>query len=484
MIVPVILCGGSGTRLWPLSRELYPKQFMPLLDSETTLLQATARRAMEMLPDSRPIVVCNENHRFMVAAQLQAAGIGADSILLEPAGRGTAPAIAVAALEAIERTAGGDPLLFVLPADHYMADAVPLGLALRRSTPPAEEGKLVLFGIPPAGAETEYGYIRTNRPLSPAGDDGSGEPDMFGVAGFVEKPESSAAESFQSSGEYLWNTGIFLMKSSSYLEHLSRFAPQVLECASSAHSKARRDLDFLRLDGESFEVCPNVSIDYAVIEKTADAVVVLLETGWRDLGAWSRIYEVIGKDEMGNATVGDVILKGVSNSYVNAQSRLVAAIGVDRFIIVETKDAVLIAPMENAQEVRHVVEELQERGREEAKTHSRVYRPWGDYESIDFGERFQVKRITVAPGSKLSLQKHMHRAEHWIVVKGTAKMTRDSEEILLSENQSTYVPLGMVHRIENPGRIPLEIIEVQTGSYLQEDDIVRLDDVYGRAEQK
>ncbi len=483
MIIPVILCGGSGTRLWPLSRELYPKQLMPLLDNETTLLQATAARARQILPESEPIVVCNENHRFMVAAQLQAAGIEGHSILLEPKARNTAPAIAVAALEAIRQADGGDPLLLVLPADHYMVDTAVLGLAVHEGTAPAKEGKLVLFGIRPAGAETEYGYIRKGGRLTPADGDGHTVPEIFGVEDFVEKPGASAAAAFQASGEYLWNSGIFLMRSSFYLEHLSRFAPEVLDCASRALSGARRDLDFLRLDGEAFEACPNVSIDYAVTEKTSDAVVVALETGWRDIGSWSHIYQVMEKDDAGNATKGDVILKGVHNSYVHAHNRLVAAIGVDHFIIVETKDAVLVAPMDQARYVRLIVRELQDRHRDEAVSHSKVYRPWGNYESIDCGERFQAKRITVAPGCKLSLQKHYHRAEHWIIVKGTAKITIDSKEILLSENQSTYVPLGTVHRLENPGRIPLELIEVQTGGYLREDDIERFDDVYGRAGQ-
>ena len=482
MIIPVILCGGSGTGLWPVSRELYPKQLMALLGGQMSLLQTTVQRAAEVVPGANPIVVCNENQRFMVAAQLQASGIQARSIILEAQGRNTAPAIAAAALEAMRE--GGDPVLLVLPADHFIADSAPLASSLQCARHWADQGEIVAFGIKPAAPETGYGYVKQGEDLQIQGQKGVDQPQAFRIAAFAEKPDRDAARSFVTSGQYLWNSGMFLFRSSAYLQQLQQFAPKIAECCTAAHARANRDLDFLRLDSESLEACPSTSVDRALMEKIGNAVVVSLDVAWRDLGAWSDLYEVLEKDPAGNVLVGDVIAEHVKHSYLHATNRMIAAAGVSDLVVVETKDAVLVAPLDRVQEVKDIVSRLQAEGRQEVKVHSRVYRPWGSYESIDLGDRFQVKRITVNPGGKLSLQKHYHRAEHWVVVKGTARITKDGDELFLSENQSTYVPLGMLHRLENPGRIPLELIEVQTGSYLKEDDIERQDDVYGRVNDK
>jgi mannose-1-phosphate guanylyltransferase / mannose-6-phosphate isomerase len=482
MIIPVILCGGSGTGLWPVSRELYPKQLMALLGGQMSLLQDTVRRAADVVPGAQPIVVCNENQRFMVAAQLQALDVQARSIILEARGRNTAPAIAAAALEAMGE--GEDPLLLVLPADHFLADTAPLAASFHCARYWADRGEIVAFGIKPTAPETGYGYVKQGEVLPMEGETGGDQPQAFRIAAFAEKPDRDAAGSFLASGQYLWNSGMFLFRSSTYLKQLGQFAPRIAECCTAAHARANRDLDFLRLDGAALETCPSSSIDRALMEKIGHAVVVSLDVAWRDLGAWSDLHEVLEKDPAGNVLVGDVIAEHVRHSYLHATNRMIAAAGVSDLVVVETKDAVLVAPLDRVQEVKDLVGRLQAEGREEVKVHSRVYRPWGSYESIDLGDRFQVKRITVNPGAKLSLQKHYHRAEHWVVVKGTARITKDREELFLSENQSTYVPLGMLHRLENPGRIPLELIEVQTGSYLKEDDIERRDDVYGRLNDK
>ncbi|MGE8220620.1 MAG: mannose-1-phosphate guanylyltransferase/mannose-6-phosphate isomerase [Stenotrophomonas acidaminiphila] len=464
-ITPVILSGGSGTRLWPLSRETYPKQFLPLTGT-LTMLQATWHRAAAVAARG-PLVIANEAHRFVAAEQLQQAGAEPQAIILEPMGRNTAPAIAVAALEATRQ--GDDPLLLVLPSDHVIADEAAFHAAVRQAATAAEAGKLVTFGIVPTGPETGYGYIKA------APGDGA-RP----VERFVEKPDLDTATAYVASGQYLWNSGMFLFRASRYLEELARFNPAMLERSRTAWESARRDTDFTRLDADAFAAVPSDSIDYAVMEKTADAVVVALDAGWSDVGSWTALRDVSARDDDGNAHHGDVIAIDCRNTYAYGE-RLVALVGLDDVIVVETDDAVLVGRADRMQEVKDVVARLKADGRSEAAWHRKVYRPWGAYDSIDNGERFQVKRITVKPGGTLSLQMHHHRAEHWVVVSGTAEVTRGDEVLLLSENQSTYIPLGVTHRLRNPGKLPLELIEVQSGSYLGEDDIVRFEDTYGRS---
>lgn len=464
-IVPVILSGGSGTRLWPLSRESYPKQFLPLV-GERSMLQATWLR-VAALAAQPPIVVANEEHRFVAAEQLQQLDVRPQAMLLEPIGRNTAPAIAVAALEATR--SGGDALLLVLPSDHVIADEAKFRETVQLAAPAADAGKLVTFGIVPTGPETGYGYIKAA--------DGQG---TRAVERFVEKPDLETASGYVASGQYYWNSGMFLFKASRYLQELERFQPQMLAGSRSAWQQARRDADFTRLDKDAFAAVPSDSIDYAVMEKTADAVVVPLDAGWNDVGSWTALRDVSQQDGDGNAHQGDVIAIDCRNTYAYGQ-RLVAMVGLDDVIVVETDDAVLVGKADRMQEVKTVVAQLKADGRSEATWHRKVYRPWGAYDSIDNGERFQVKRITVKPGGTLSLQMHHHRAEHWIVVSGTAEVTRGDEVILLAENQSTYIPLGVTHRLRNPGKLPLELIEVQSGSYLGEDDIVRFEDTYGRS---
>ena len=463
-IQPVILSGGSGTRLWPLSREAYPKQFLPLA-GENSMLQTTWLRAAPVA-DLPPVIVANETHRFVVAEQLQQVGISPKAILLEPVGRNTAPAIAIAALEALAD--GSDPLLLVLPSDHVVTDPSAFHTAVREAAPAAADGRLVTFGIVPTGPETGYGYIKA------AAGDGA-RP----VERFVEKPDLATAEGYVASGNYFWNSGMFLLKASTYLTELERFAPDMVAGCRAAFASASRDADFTRLDKARFEAVPSDSIDYAVMEKTADAVVLPLDAGWNDVGSWSALRDVSERDANGNASRGDVISIDCRNSYAYAKN-LVAMVGLEDVIVVETDDAVLVAHADKVQQVKDVVARLKADGRSEATWHRKVYRPWGAYDSIDQGERFQVKRITVKPGGTLSLQMHHHRAEHWIVVSGTAEVTRGDEVILLAENQSTYIPLGVTHRLRNPGKLPLELIEVQSGSYLGEDDIVRFEDTYGR----
>lgn len=485
MIVPVILSGGAGTRLWPLSRELYPKQLLPLA-GEQTMLQETVGR-LAGLPDlGAPLVVCNENHRFMVAEQLRRIGREAAAILLEPVGRNTAPAAALAALRAV--AAEDDPLLLLLPADHLIKRPEALCRAVTAAVPLAEAGRLLTFGIVPAGPETGYGYIRADKSSDlaanlapPVAELAPPAFPVYPVAEFVEKPDRATAEDYVASGAYYWNSGMFLFRASVFLAELERLAPAMLAACRRALAGAAADLDFVRLEAAAFAACPADSIDYAVMEKTAAAAVVPLDAGWSDVGSWAALWETGEQDGDGNVISGDVLTHDASNCYLYASTRLLAAVGVEGHVVVETGDAVLVAPKERVQEVKAIVERLKKDGRDEALLHRRVNRPWGSYECIDAAERFQVKRITVNPGATLSLQMHHHRAEHWVVVKGTARVTRGDEVLTVAENESTYIPLGVSHRLENPGKIPLELIEVQSGSYLGEDDIVRFEDNYGRA---
>ncbi|KLD75820.1 mannose-1-phosphate guanylyltransferase/mannose-6-phosphate isomerase [Xanthomonas hyacinthi] len=463
-VLPIILSGGSGTRLWPLSRESYPKQFLPLV-GEHSMLQATWLRAAHVAGHA-PIVVANEEHRFVAAEQLQQIGVKPQSILLEPKGRNTAPAIAVAALEATRN--GADPLLLVLPSDHVIRDEAAFQAAVQVAAAAAEQGKLVTFGIKPTAPETGYGYIKAGA--------GTG---ASAVERFVEKPDLATAQGYLASGEYYWNSGMFLFRASRYLEELRRFQPAIADACTRAWNAATRDADFTRLDKDAFAASPSDSIDYAVMEKTADAVVVPLDAHWNDVGSWSALLDVSPQDAQGNAHHGDVIEIDCHNTYAYG-SRLIAMVGLQDVVVVETDDAVLVGHRGRIQEVKEIVARIKASGRSEATWHRKVYRPWGAYDSIDNGQRFQVKRITVKPGATLSLQMHHHRAEHWTVVSGTAEVTRGEEVLLLTENQSTYIPLGVTHRLKNPGKLPLELIEVQSGSYLGEDDIVRFEDTYGR----
>lgn len=464
-IVPVILSGGSGTRLWPLSREAYPKQFLPLVGDDT-MLQATWKRVAS-IAGAAPIVVANQEHRFMAAEQLRECKVMPQALILEPVGRNTAPAIAIAALQALAN--GDDALLLVLPSDHVVRNEAAFHAAVKQAAIAAEAGKLVTFGIVPTAPETGYGYIKA------AAGDG-----VRAVDRFVEKPDLATAEQYVASGEYFWNSGMFLFKASRYLKELEALQPAILAACRQALDKAARDNDFIRLDAEAFAASPNDSIDYAVMEKTADAAVVPLDAEWNDVGSWSALWEVSDKDADGNACHGDVIALDCKNSYAYG-NRLIAMVGLQDIVVVETDDAVFVGHKDRVQDVKEIVGQIKRDGRSEAAAHRKVYRPWGAYDSIDNGARFQVKRITVKPGATLSLQMHHHRAEHWIVVSGTAEVTRGDEVILLSENQSTYIPLGVTHRLKNPGKLPLELIEVQSGSYLGEDDIVRFEDQYGRA---
>ena len=462
-ITPVVLSGGSGTRLWPLSRELYPTQLLKLVGTHTMLQDTVLRLAG--LDAAPPVVVCNESHRFLVAEQLRQLGLKARAIVLEPVGRNTAPAIALAAYAA-------DPgaLLLVLPADHVIRDAPAFQDAIRRALPAAEAGRLVTFGIVPDAPETGYGYIRR----------GAADGEVFRIAQFVEKPDLARAQGFLASGEYYWNSGMFLFKASRYIEELQKYAPDIAAAALAGQQHSQPDLDFTRIDKAAFEACRSESIDYAVMEKTADAVVVPLDAGWSDVGSWAALYDASPADADGNVLLGDVVVEDTEGCLLHAESRLVTAVGLRDHIVVETKDAVLVAPKDRVQDVKKLVARLKAEGRYEHSLHREVFRPWGSYDSIDNGDRFQVKRLTIKPGAVLSLQLHHHRAEHWIVVAGTAQITRGEEVFLLEENQSTYIPLGVKHRIQNPGKIPLHVIEVQSGTYLGEDDIVRFEDQYGR----
>jgi len=467
MLVPVILSGGAGTRLWPLSRELHPKQLLPLVGRHT-MLQDTVRR-LAGLEAGAPIVVCNEAHRFMVAEQLRSIDCKPRAIVLEPAGRNTAPAIALAA-HATLAGEEGDPLLLVLPADHVIVDVSAFHRAIEVAGVAARNGALVAFGIVPTTPETGYGYIRR----------GALAGGSYRIAEFVEKPELTRAQAFLATGEYYRNSGMFLFRARRYLEELEKFSPDIAAVCGNSFAGAVRDLDFTRIDPGTFRDCRSESIDYAVMEKTADAVVVPLEAGWSDVGTWTSLHAACEHDAQGNALFGDVMVEDTHDSYVYSESRLVATVGLRDHVVVETKDAVLVAPKDRVQDVKKLVARLKAYGRYEHALHRQVFRPWGSYDNIDIGERFQVKRLVVHPGGVLSLQMHHHRAEHWVVVSGTARITRGDETFLLEENQSTYIPIGVRHRIENPGRIPLHIIEVQSGGYLGEDDIVRFEDRYGR----
>lgn len=468
MLIPVIMAGGSGSRLWPLSRQLNPKQFLCLADSELSMLQATIKR-LDGLDVALPRLICNEEHRFLAAEQLRRLGLESANILLEPVGRNTAPAVALAALQACAD--GQDPLLLVLAADHLIQKADAFQDCVRQALPLALAGKLVTFGIVATQPETGYDYIEKGERVEAGG---------FQVARFVEKPDEKTARTYLSSGNYLWNSGMFMFRASRYLEELERFRPDILAACRNAIVAGTQDMHFTRVGIEAFAGCPAESIDYAVMEKTADAVVVPLDAGWSDIGSWAALWEVGSKDAQGNVCHGDVLTEQTSNTFIHSQSRLVSTVGIDDLVIVETKDAVLVAHKNCVQDVKKIVDRLKNEGRCESQDHREVYRPWGMYDSIDNGSRYQVKRITVNAGARLSLQMHHHRAEHWIVVSGTAKVTNGEKTYLVTENQSTYIPIGQVHTLENPGVIPLELIEVQSGSYLGEDDIVRLEDLYGR----
>lgn len=478
MILPVILSGGSGSRLWPVSREHYPKQFLNLHKDDVSLLQEAALRLQDVANAGDPIIVCNEEHRFLVAEQMQQIGFKGSQIILEPCGRNTAPALAIAALAATDINVEAE--LLVMPADHVIKDAKAFADAVEQGRVLSQEDKLVTFGITPATPHTGYGYIKRGQALSKG----------FAVEAFVEKPDLASAESYLQSGEYLWNSGIFLFKASSYIEALKQYAPDILKCCEAAYQARTEDMDFVRIEEASFAQCRNESIDYAVMEHTKQAAVVPMSPGWSDIGAWDALHELrSGEDEAsGNVIHGDVMLHETQDSLIYSDSRLVAAVGVKDLIIVETDDAVLVADRHQAQNTKLIVNALKAAGRKEFQSHQQVYRPWGHYRTMVLTDSFQVKEIVVNPGGKLSLQMHHHRAEHWVVVQGTAQVTQGEghgdisnlRSFLLSEDESTYIPLGTVHRLENPGVIPLKLIEVQTGSYLGEDDIVRYNDKYGR----
>lgn len=499
-IQPVILSGGAGTRLWPLSREQYPKQLLAF-QGENTLLQQTVQRldGLSALVGqvAEPMIVCNEQHRFLVAEQLRAIGHEPAAILLEPEGRNTAPALTVAALSALNK--GDDPVLLVMPADHVIADIAAYHSAVKTAATLADGGALVTFGIVPTAPETGFGYIRKGDSIATQSTAQSTTvgPQSYLLDAFVEKPDTQTAQAYVESGEYLWNSGMFVMRASVWVEQLAHFQPKMVDACRQSLEQATEDLDFCRLDVEAFKACPSDSIDYAVMEKLGGvtegddkqpvgavvAAIVPLDAGWSDLGAWSAIWEVGESCADGNVSKGDVLSHNCRNSLFHSEQRLVAGVGLDDILVVETADAVMVAHKDHAQDVKKIVEKLKADGRSERLVHRQVYRPWGSYEGVDAGERFQVKRIVVKPGAALSLQMHHHRAEHWVVVKGTAKVTCGEKEFLLSENQSTYIPIGEKHRLENPGAVPLEIIEVQSGGYLGEDDIVRFEDRYGRDEK-
>ncbi|MES2403714.1 MAG: mannose-1-phosphate guanylyltransferase/mannose-6-phosphate isomerase [Pseudomonadota bacterium] len=470
MLSPVILSGGSGTRLWPLSRNNLPKQFL-VLSGDATLFQQTVARTRALAGVGAPIVVCSEEHRFLVAEQLRALNVEGASILLEPMPRNTAPAIALAAWQALANNA--EAMLLVLPADHLIGDTSSFAEAVGKALPLAEQDWLVTFGIRPEAPETGFGYIKRAETVGAAG---------FRVECFVEKPDAATARKYVEAGDYEWNSGMFLFKASRYLDELQQHAPAIHAASKAAFEKAKADLDFVRADKGAFAASPDTSIDYAVMEKTTRAAVVPVSCAWSDIGSWDALWAASQRDGDGNRLEGDVIAIDSRNCFVRGTDRrLVAALGLEDIVIVDTPDAVLVAPRTRVQDVKRLVERIKAAGRQEHMFHRKVYRPWGSYDSIDMGDRFQVKRITVKPGAALSLQKHHHRAEHWVIVSGTAEVTRNDEVFLVAENESTFLPLGAVHRLRNPGKVPLELIEVQSGSYLGEDDIVRLEDVYGRA---
>jgi mannose-1-phosphate guanylyltransferase len=482
MILPVIMAGGTGSRLWPLSRELYPKQFLTVTGNESMLQQTVAR--LSGIEHAAPVLICNEEHRFIAAEQMRLGGYKHGGIILEPVGRNTAPAIALAALQAVNNAvAGEEPILLVLAADHVIENELAFKNAVEKALPFAENGQLVTFGIVPTAPKTGYGYIK--RGAIREGRDTNGRDDAFTVSEFVEKPDLETAQAYLDSGDYYWNSGMFLFKASRYLEELEKFAPEMLEVCQRAIAAPSQDLEFIRVDKAIFETCPDDSIDYAVMEPLClqgndAAIVVPMDAGWSDVGSWSALWEVSIKDENQNVSKGDVIAVNSSNSFLHSENKLIATVGINNLIVIETKDAILVADKNSVQDVKEIVNALKKAGRSEHQLHREVYRPWGKYDSIDSGARDHVKRITVKPGEKLSIQKHHHRAEHWIIVSGTASVLNGEKTTLLTENESTYIPLGTIHALENPGKIPLEMIEVQTGSYLGEDDIVRFEDRYGR----
>lgn len=467
MLTPVIMAGGSGSRLWPLSRRMLPKQFLSLSGAKESMLQETLQR-LDGLEQSDAIVVCNEEHRFLVAEQLHQINAMESTIILEPEGRNTAPAIAVAALQALK--GDEDPLLLVLSADHVISEQIPFHAAIHHAEQLAREDRMVTFGVVPTAPETGYGYIRRGESIG----------DGFKVAQFVEKPDFDTAEQYLSTGEYYWNSGMFLFRARRYIDELERLRPDIVSACRTAVEQGQEDLDFFRLDKKSFLDCPSESIDYAVMEQTDSAAVVPLDAGWNDIGSWSALWEINDKDEQNNAMHGDVMLFDTNNSLVHAESRLVTTVGLQNMVVIETKDAVLVADKNQSQNIKQIVDKLRANERPEEQFHRVVYRPWGHFDLVEEDQRFKVKRITVKPGARTSVQMHHHRSEHWIIVSGTAKVTRGGETHLVSENESIYINVGETHSLENPGMIPLDLIEVQTGSYLGEDDIVRTDDYYGR----
>jgi len=505
-IQPVILSGGSGTRLWPLSREYYPKQLLAL-SGELSLLQETIKRLDGLdqadIGLAPALIICNEEHRFLVAEQARQADIALQGIILEPCGRNTAPALTLAAESILalstDDESGDDRIMLVMPADHVIKDIKAFHQAIGLGSRLAANDYLVTFGIVPDHAETGYGYIRKGRQIDRASVSSDTRP--YNIASFVEKPDAATAQAYLDSGEYLWNSGMFMMKASVWQQAIAQFRPDILTACQNAVQQGEQDQDFFRVANDAFAACPSDSIDYAVMEKLSqdnisdsnsdsdlspkslvllNSAVIPLDAGWSDIGSWSALWDASDSDEQGNVISGDVYAIDTTNSLLLAEQRLLATVGVEDIVVVETADAVLVAHKDQAQQVKQVVERIKRDQRSEHQTHRRVHRPWGSYEGVDVGERFQVKRITVNPGSTLSLQMHHHRAEHWIVVKGAARVTRGEETFLLSENESTYIPIGVTHRLENPGTLPLEIIEVQSGSYLGEDDIVRFEDVYNR----
>ena len=475
-LIPVILCGGTGTRLWPLSRASYPKQYWPLSDEgDATLLQQTHQRLLGLEGLNAPLLICNEDHRFIVAEQMRQIDVEPDAILLEPIGRNTAPAVTVAALQATSK--GEDPLLLVLAADHLIRDAEQFRQAIHAGRRPAEEGRLVTFGIVPTAPETGYGYIEASEPFTLEGSA------HVPIKRFVEKPDKVTAEEFLATGRFTWNSGMFLFRASAMLAELERLAPEVVSCCRASLEEETSDLEFIRLEREAFAKCPNVALDVAVMEKTERGSVLPLDAGWSDVGSWSALWKTSGqRDNRGNVLQGHVIAEGSRDCYLRSEHRLVVGLGIENLVVIETDDAVLVAYLLKSQDIKNIVKSLEAAGSPEAKAHRKIYRPWGHYTGVTEGRRWQVKRITVKPGASLSLQMHHHRAEHWIVVRGTAIVERNGEEQLLGENQSTYIPMGCKHRLSNPGRIPVELIEVQSGEYLEEDDIVRFQDRYGRSD--
>lgn len=476
-VIPVIMAGGSGSRLWPMSREHFPKQFLNLYGNNS-MLQETVNRLAD-IECTDPLILCNEKHRFIVAEQLRQLDILANNIILEPVGRNTAPAIALAAIQSLKNSSDAhDPILLVLAADHLIQDQQAFTHAINSAIPFAESGKLVTFGIVPNTPETGYGYIHRGSELQASQENSK----AYFVNEFVEKPNLDVAKNYLASGEYYWNSGMFMFSARCYLAELRKSRPDIYDACMASMNDVSSDLDFIRINSDAFNECPSESIDYAIMEKTSDAVVIPMDAGWNDVGSWSSLWEISDKDACGNVCRGDVILIDSHNNYVSAESILVSTIGVENLVIIQTKDAILVSSKDKVQDVKSIVEELKRRGRKEYNIHREVFRPWGQYDSIDDGNGYQVKKILIRPGERLSTQMHHHRAEHWIVVSGTAKVTNAGQEFLITENESTFIPIGAVHSLENPGKIDLELIEIRSGKYLDENDTVRFGDKYGRVE--